>query len=464
MKIPRVLIAAAASGSGKTVCACGMMYALKKQGVRLVSCKCGPDYIDPMFHREVLGIDAQNLDLFFYQKEPLRALFAKHCKEAQLAVIEGVMGYYDGRGIDTDRGSSYEVAKVIGAPVILVVSCKGSALSAAALLKGMTEFRRDSNIQGIILNRVSEMLYPGMKRMIETELSKEGHEIPVIGYIPEHPAFQLESRHLGLVTPESVEGLKRKLQEAGDILQQTIDWDAFWKIANGACDLEEPAETERSTDRARIPVAIARDEAFCFYYKDNLELLERLGCRLIPFSPLRDRTLPEGVQGMILGGGYPEEYAQVLAENKGMLESIRKEIGAGMPCHAECGGFLYLHEALENRKGEAYPMAGIIKGEAYPVGKLARFGYVNLTAREDGVFLKKGETIRGHEFHYWDSTNNGNGVKAEKPDGKRVWECIHMRGTLFAGFPHISYGSNRKFAERFVTQAGQYGKRKKADT
>lgn len=460
MIIPRVLIAAAASGSGKTVCACGMMYALKEQGIRLVSGKCGPDYIDPMFHREVLGVDAQNLDLFFCRQEVLRELFVQHCKEAQLAVIEGVMGYYDGMGIDTDQGSSYDVARALETPVILVVPCKGSALSAAALLKGMIEFRKDSNIQGILLNRVSEMLYPRMKQMIETQLSKVGHEIPVIGYMPEHPAFDLESRHLGLVTPEETKGLKQQLQEAGEILKKTIDWDTFLAIANSAPEMEEYTFENRTAAAGEIPIAVARDEAFCFYYKDNLELLKKLGCKLIPFSPLRDPVLPKEVQGLIVGGGYPEEHAKALSENKSMLESIRKAIEDGMPCHAECGGFLYLHAGLEDREGNSYPMAGVFSGKAFPKGKLVRFGYVNLTAQEDGIFLKKGETLRGHEFHYWESTENGNDVKAEKPDGKRAWECIHMRGALFAGFPHISYGSNRMFAERFVTQARRYGKRK----
>lgn len=460
MRVPRVLIAAAASGSGKTVCACGIMHALKERGIRLVSGKCGPDYIDPMFHREVLGVDAQNLDFFFYQKEALRALFVRHCKGAQLAVIEGVMGYYDGMQIDTDKGSSYDVARTLDTPVILVVPCKGSALSTAALLKGMIEFRKDSNIQGIILNRVSEMLYPRMKQMIETQLSKEGYEIPVIGHMPEHPAFGLESRHLGLVTPEETKGLKQQLHEAGRILEQTIDWETFFAIADGAPEMEQPADEKQTVAAKEVPVAVARDEAFCFYYKDNLELLKALGCKLVPFSPLRDPALPQGVQGVILGGGYPEEHARALSENKGMLESIRKAVEAGMPCHAECGGFLYLHAKLTDREGDTYPMTGVFSGSAYPTEKLVRFGYVNLTAVKDGILLKKGETIRGHEFHYWDSTDNGEMVKAEKPDGTRVWECIHMRGALFAGFPHISYGSNPNFAERFVTQARQYGNRR----
>lgn len=464
MKIPRILIAAASSGSGKTVTSCGIMEALKQQGIRLVSGKCGPDYIDPMFHREVLKIDAQNLDLFFYDKEHLRKLFIQHCKNTQMAVLEGVMGLYDGMGIDTDKGSSYDVAKALETPVVLVVSCKGSALSVVALLKGLIEFRKDSNIQGFLLNRVSEMLYPRMKQMIEAQLKQEGYDIPVIGYIPEDPAFALESRHLGLVTPDGVTHLETKIKRAGEILGKTIDWKTFFRIANGAPKLSEEEGMENIVPAEReIPIAVARDEAFCFYYKDNLELLKSLGCKLIPFSPLKDRALPTGVKGLILGGGYPEEYARQLSENKTMLESVHDAITNGMPCHAECGGFLYLQEQLENREGESYGLVGIFKGKAFPKGRLVRFGYVNLTAEKDGAFLRKGEQIRGHEFHYWDTEENGEDVYAKKPDGKRSWHCIHMKENLFAGFPHIAYGSNRRFAERFVECAVQYKEKRKKD-
>ena len=224
-------------------------------------------------------------------------------------------------------------------------------------------------------------------------------------------------------------------------------------MAKEAPSLEISVPEDEEKENPKVSIAVARDEAFGFYYKDNLKLLERYGCNLVYFSPIRDTHLPEGVSGLLLGGGYPELYARELSENKTMLAKIRESIQNGMPCHAECGGFLYLHEKLADPKGKLWKMAGVIRGEAAPKEKLVRFGYINLTGVVDGTFLKRGERIRGHEFHYWDSTNNGTDAKALKPDGKRSWECVHMQQNLFAGFPHLSYSSNPVFAERFMREA-----------
>lgn len=476
MKIPRILIAAPASGSGKTAISCGLMSAFRESGMNVRACKCGPDYIDPMFHREVLGVDSRNLDLFFSDKEELTGGFIRHTSGADITVTEGVMGYYDGRGMDTDAGSSYDVARTLQIPVILVVPCRGAALSLAALVRGIIEFRTDSNIQGILLNRVSRMLYPRLKEMLEQEMKKSGHEISVVGYIPEDEAFRLESRHLGLVTPQELNDLKEQTERAGRILSETVDLDCILSIAQAAPELraeeEKPAGRDGLTGEKRsVRIGIAEDEAFCFYYKANLELLEEMGCELVPFSPLRDKKLPENVRGLILGGGYPELYCERLSANSGLLDEIRRSLDAGMPCLAECGGFMYLHKEMEDRDGNVYPMVGVIKGKTYPTGKLVRFGYVNITAdqaadsaitperdagkddrrgMESGSLLLPGETIRGHEFHYWDSTDAGTDCMAVKPDGKRKWNCIHMRGNLAAGYPHLYLPSMPEFARRFV--------------
>ena len=308
MKIPRILIAAPASGSGKTAISCGLMSAFRESGMNVRACKCGPDYIDPMFHREVLGVDSRNLDLFFSDKEELTGGFIRHTSGADITVTEGVMGYYDGRGMDTDAGSSYDVARTLQIPVILVVPCRGAALSLAALVRGIIEFRSDSNIRGILLNRVSKMLYPRLKEMLEQEMKKSGHEISVVGYIPEDEAFRLESRHLGLVTPQELNDLKEQTERAGRILSETVDLDCILSIAQAAPELraeeEKPAGRDGLTGEKRsVRIGIAEDEAFCFYYKANLELLEEMGCELVPFSPLRDKKLQENVRGLILGGG-----------------------------------------------------------------------------------------------------------------------------------------------------------------
>ena len=487
MKIPRILIAAPASGSGKTAISCGLMCAFRERGMGVRACKCGPDYIDPMFHREVLGVDSRNLDLFFSEKDEMTDGFIRHTAGADITVTEGVMGYYDGRGTDTDAGSSYDVARTLQIPVILVVPCRGAALSLAALVRGIIEFRSDSNIRGILLNRVSKMLYPRLKDMLEQELKKSGYNIPVVGYIPEDESFRLESRHLGLVTPQELENLKEQTERAGRILNESVNLDQILSIAQAAPELEpeekrsvHPADgygleengltenslmgdgcsvrdgKDRKEGQKRLRIGIARDEAFCFYYKANLELLEEMGCDLVAFSPLRDKKLPENISGLILGGGYPELYGKRLSENRGLLAGIRKSLDAGMPCLAECGGFMYLHEQMEDRDGNVYPMAGAIKGKTYPTGKLVRFGYVNITADKEGEWFLPGETIRGHEFHYWDSTDAGTDCMAVKPDGKRKWNCIHMRKNLFAGYPHLYLPSVPEFVRRFVGRCHEW--------
>lgn len=469
MGIPGIMIAAPASGSGKTSAACGLMAAFGSRGIKVRSCKCGPDYIDPMFHREVLGVDSENLDLFFSKPEELRECFQQHTAGADFTVVEGVMGYYDGMGLDTDHGSSYEVASVLNLPVILVVPCRGAALSLAASVRGMLAFRKESNIRGILLNRVSGMLYPRLKQMLESELKQAGYDIPVVGYMPEDEAFRLESRHLGLITPQEIEGLRGQTARAGEILTETADLDLILQIAEKGAANGETAEEDRSetgdkpvfgTGENRVRIGIARDKAFCFYYKDNLELLEKLGCELVPFSPLSDPRLPDGLSGLIFGGGYPELYGRTLAENKGLLQEIHSLIEDGIPCLAECGGFMYLHEELEDREGQVWKMTGNIKGRTWPVGRLVRFGYVKIMpeeARTEAGYLFPGEEIRGHEFHYWDSTDSGSDCLAVKPDGRRSWQCIHMDGNLFAGYPHLYLPSLPAFAERFVRRCREWG-------
>ena len=469
MGIPGIMIAAPASGSGKTSAACGLMAAFGSRGIKVRSCKCGPDYIDPMFHREVLGVDSENLDLFFSKPEELRECFWRHTAGADLTVVEGVMGYYDGMGLDTDHGSSYEVASVLNLPVILIVPCRGAALSLAASVRGMLAFRKESNIRGILLNRVSGMLYPRLKQMLESELKQAGYDIPVVGYMPEDEAFRLESRHLGLITPQEIEGLREQTARAGEILTETADLDLILQIAEKGAASGETAEEDRSetgdkpvfgTGENRVRIGIARDKAFCFYYKDNLELLEKLGCELVSFSPLSDTRLPEDLSGLIFGGGYPELYGRTLAENKGLLQEIHSLIEDGIPCLAECGGFMYLHEELEDREGQVWKMTGNIKGRTWPVGRLVRFGYVKIMPEEvrtEAGYLFPGEEIRGHEFHYWDSTDSGSDCLAVKPDGRRSWQCIHMDGNLFAGYPHLYLPSLPAFAERFVRRCREWG-------
>ena len=471
-KNPGFLLSAISSNSGKTAAACGLMSAFKQKGKRVCACKCGPDYIDPMFHREVLGVDSKNLDLFFSEEEVLKEGYLRHTKDADMTITEGVMGFYDGMALDSVKASSYDVARTLGLPVILVINARGAAMTLAAVVKGIAEFCPDSNIRGILLNRVSAMLYPRLKAMLETELERIGHrKIKIVGYMPEDEVFHLESRHLGLVTPKEMEDLQEKVKRAGEILAKTVDLELLEEIADEAAvwktEVFEESEKVGSLKSQNYPVkiAVARDEAFCFYYKDNLELLESLGCELVEFSPLRDEKLPDNISGLIFGGGYPELYGKQLSENQSMLTSIRKALTQDkIPCLAECGGFMYLHEEMEDTDGNIWKLVGRIKGRTFPTGKLVRFGYVDLQRNldenqiseikeqmslSDGWILP-GENIRAHEFHYWDSTDSGSDCLAVKPDGKRRWECMHLEENLVAGYPHLYYPSCENFAERFV--------------
>lgn len=454
------MIAAAGSGSGKTFITCGLLRLLARRGLRIHSFKCGPDYIDPMFHGRILGIPCRNLDPYFTDGETIRYLYARGQEERDIAVVEGVMGYYDGIGGTSEAGSSYELAQTLHMPVILVVSCKGMSVSAAAVVKGFLAYKEASGIAGVILNQVSERIYPGLREVIEQTCG-----VPVIGYVPVKKEIAVESRHLGLVTPDQVADLQGRIDSLADVLEQTLDVHRLLKISN---QMEEfaiphvlpgwsPEEIQEKIPKKtpdarglRGKIAVARDEAFCFLYQDNLNLLEELGMELVFFSPLRDARLPEGVCGLILPGGYPELYARQLSGNVAMRDSVKAAVTGGLPTLAECGGFLYLHDSLEDGEGQEYPMAGVIAGRAYRTERLRRFGYIELTASKDQMLLGAGERIRSHEFHYWESENCGTDCHARKASGLGEWDCVHGRENLYAGFPHIYFYGNREAAVRLV--------------
>lgn len=446
---PRLMFAAPKSGSGKTMMTCGLLNVFAGRGIRCRSFKCGPDYIDPMFHKYVLGIEGGNLDTFFLEKEKVRRQFAAQAEGAGISVIEGVMGYYDGVGGDSTWASSYEVAGTVHAPVVLILDCKGASLSLAAVAKGFLEYKENSHIRGVILNRASDEMTQRLKPVME-ELG-----LRVYGYLPDCEEGRIDSRHLGLVLPGERKGLKEQLDRLARRMESTIDIDGLIELAGDSGPLpdfhESPGQkTCKTTSEQKVSVGIASDEAFCFYYQENLMLLEEMGAKLIPFSPLHDKKLPEGIQGLLLGGGYPELYARELSENVSMLRDIRSAFKRSVPVLAECGGFMYLHEELETGDHKTYPMSGIIPGRTFPVKRLSRFGYIEAFSLEDGAFLKKGESIRGHEFHYWDSTHNGSRMEARKPGRKKSWNCVHAQGNLLAGFPHFYYPSNPVLPKRFV--------------
>ena len=439
---PRVMFAAMRSGSGKTTVTCGVLAALKKENISMKAYKCGPDYIDPMFHRTVLGIDTGNLDTFFADADAIGCILARDTKNAELIVMEGVMGYYDGVGGTTTMASSYELSKVTKTPVVLIVDAKGASVTLAATIRGIMEYKKDSRIAGVILNRVSPMFYSRIKHVIETECG-----IPVLGYLPEDASFAVPSRHLGLLQPGEMQKQRDWVETVAEAARKTIDIDGILEIAAQAEMLQIQKATGK-TEKCKFPagyrIGVARDAAFSFYYRENLRMLEDMGATLVFFSPLADAHVPE-VDALIFGGGYPELYAKQLYENQSMRVSVRQALEYGMPCHAECGGFLYLGKSLADAEGNVYEMVGFLDGAGFRTERLQRFGYVELAPQEADAFAVN-TVLRGHEFHYWDSTDCGDACLAWKPLSKqKTYSCMVKKKGTFAGFPHLYYAGAENF-------------------
>lgn len=436
--IPRIVIAGTNSGCGKTTVTCALLQALVNRGMQVAAFKCGPDYIDPMFHSRIIGAKSANLDLFFFGDNTLKYLLIKNSANCDISIIEGVMGYYDGMGLTTTKGSTYEIAKATKAPVVLVVNAKGASLSILATIKGFLSLYPDNRICGVILNQCSAMSYPALAQAIREQF---GGQIQPLGYLPKIQDCVLESRHLGLITAAEVENLKEKLNTMAEQAEKTIDIHGLLTLARKTTALQ--CERVEFPKLESVRIAVAKDNAFCFYYEDSLQALRELGAELVEFSPLHDKALPENIHGLYLGGGYPELYARQLSQNKTMRESIRKALEEKLPCIAECGGFMYLTEAIAG-----YPMVNYLPGTCFDNGKLTRFGYITLKAKEDNMLCKAGEKIPAHEFHHWDCTQPGSSFTAEKANGRK-WDCAVTSDTLYAGFPHFHFYANPDFALNF---------------
>lgn len=438
-----ILLAAMQSGAGKTVMSCALMAALKKRGLRVQAFKCGPDYIDPMFHSGALGIPSRNLDLFLMGEAGVRGSFS--ASDADVALLEGAMGYYDGLG-STAQYSAWDLAARLELPCILVLRPKAAGLTLAAQVQGMQRFRPDSRIAGLLLNDCTVREADRLKPILERECG-----VPVLGFLPPMEQARIGSRHLGLLTAGEIDDLGARLEALAREAEARIDLDALLRLA---------AEKETAGGRGAAPaplcrIAVGRDDAFCFTYEDSLDALRRAGAELCFFSPLRDAALPEGCRGLYLPGGYPELYAGALSANSAMRAAIYSAVRAGMPTIAECGGFLYLQKELEGADGISYPMCAALPGRGFPAGRLVRFGYLALRAEADSLLFRRGETIPAHEFHHWDSSACGDALQAEKQNGKR-WRCGVVSRTLYAAFPHLHLGGELPLAERFVRACLDY--------
>ena len=441
------LLAAPRSGSGKTTMTCALLMALKRRGCAPCAFKSGPDYIDPMFHRAVLGVESRSLDLFFSAPETVRALYAKGAAGHDAAVCEGAMGFYDGLGGVSDRASAWHLADTLGLPVLLVVEPKGQSLTLAAELKGLVTFRTPSHIAGILLNNCTARMHALLAPMLEEETG-----LPVLGFLPKLPEAVIGSRHLGLYTAAEVENLQQKLALLADAAEEHIDWPRLLAL----CEKEPPVlPVQPETPPARVRIAVAQDEAFCFIYAETLETFRDAGAEVVFFSPLRDTALPENIGGLYLPGGYPELHAKELSENTSLLREIKQKIESGLPTAAECGGFLYLGQSLTDAEGQSWPMAGVLPGEAKDAGRLVRFGYAALSADSDSMLFRAGESFPIHEFHHWDSTANGTALAAKKPVGGAAWRCGFVNEHFYAGFPHL-YWAGTPLPQRFAAAAENY--------
>lgn len=450
MDLPRIVISAPKSGSGKTLITISLIKAFLNRGKKVRAFKCGPDFIDPMFHRQILGVPSKNLDEYFCRGDSglLRKVFAEQ-NDAELSLIEGVMGLYDGISVASCKGSTYSLAKSLCAPIVLVVDAKGMARSVIAEIAGFIAMDSEHLIKGIILNNTGLGVYSAVKQEAE-----ERFHVKMLGYFLPQKNLEIKSRYLGLLLPGEIEDLDKKIEKAAGQLEKNVDIDELFRISQTAPALKD-ADTSRSCENhSAVRIALARDEAFCFYYEDNLRLLKKLGAQIVEFSPIHDKALPENISGIVLGGGYPELFADQLERNKSMIESIRLALKSGIPSVAECGGFIYLHESLQTQDGKIHKMAGAIPGRCFYTGKLVRFGYMSLREKKNCWLC--GDEIRGHEFHYFDSTNNGSDAAAQKPVTEKTWECAHISSIHWWGFAHLYYGSNPRFAEHFVKECEKY--------
>ncbi len=457
VKINRILISALSSGCGKTTITCGLIRALKNRSLKVSARKCGPDYIDTMFLRTALSVPVGNLDPYFTDGDVMRYLLASGCKDSDITVIEGVMGYYDGLGGVSTEGSTYEVAGETGTPVVLIVDASGISVTLSAMIRGVLDYKKDNNVKGLILNRVSPAFYDRLKDLLEKECG-----VRVLGYLETLDDIKTGSRHLGLMQPFEIEKLTDKIDITAVSLEKTVDIDALIGIASQAEELrdEMPTELERvmagkeaEAVRKRHPViALASDEAFSFCYDDNIRLLKELGADIRYFSPLKDSALPEDTQGIILYGGYPENHADTLSENTAMLGAIGRAHAAGIPIIAECGGFMYLCDSLKDAEGNTYKLCGCLPGAVYNEGRLTRFGYMEATAFTDGLYGKAGTTFRGHEFHHYDCSDNGSDFTAHKPGRDISYSCMFHSDTLAAGFPHIYAYANPELYLNFLVR------------
>ncbi|SFJ22209.1 cobyrinate a,c-diamide synthase [Thermoflavimicrobium dichotomicum] len=458
---PRFVIAGTGSGVGKTTCTLGLMAAFRKRGLSVQGFKAGPDYIDPSYHTAVTGRPSRNLDTWMCQPERMKEIFLRGSDGADLSIIEGVMGLYDGKSPLSDQGSTAEIAILLNSPIILVVNIQSMARSAAAIVKGYQSLNPNVQIAGVIVNRAGS---EGHVRLVQAAIEQECG-VPVLGWLGRESDIDIPERHLGLVPAIERGELDPLFEKLAALMEERVDLARLFSIAQAAPVLSEPMDrlfVPKEKTKEPVVLAVARDAAFNFYYPENLELLEHAGAKLQFFSPLSGESVPEEADGLLIGGGFPEEFARQLTAQEEVKQSIARRIREGLPTFAECGGYMYLCRELIDRHGQAYPMVGVIPATVKMQNRLAALGYREVLAATDNILLRQGESARGHEFHYSTLTmENDDYPSAYQITGRRgVQKEGYAKGNLLAGYTHLYFPSNPAMVERWLNVCRTYRQQK----
>lgn len=447
----RLLIAGTNSGVGKTTITAAIIAALKRRGQTIIPFKVGPDYLDPGFHSAAAGQPAGNLDSWMLPPAQVRAILQRRVPSSAIAIIEGVMGLYDGRKNEGEAGSSAQLAKITKTPVVLVASGAKMARSAAALVGGYTQFDPELNFAGVIFNHLGSPSH----YQILTKAVKDYLNLPVLGWLPKDTKIVIPERHLGLLPTAEAENLPALFEQLADLAEAHLDLDALLAAAATAGELPAVSETVYSVQQAPVScrLAVAQDKAFHFYYRENLDYLQALGAELLPFSPLHDRQLPPDCHGVLLGGGFPELYAQKLSANESLRRQLKEKAAAGLPIYAESGGYMYLAQSLTNFAGETYPMCGIFSGHARMHKGRRALGYVEVKGTAANDLLPPRESCRGHEFRWSEMEDAGSNYIYQTDQqllrGERIANC-------YGSYLHLHFLANPRLAQRFVTACTQW--------
>ena len=452
-------IAGTHSGCGKTTVSLGIMAALVKRGLVVQSFKVGPDFIDPGHHRRITGRDSHNLDGWMMSRDYNRYLLTHYSRDADMVVMEGVMGLFDGFSGKDESGSTAQMAKWLDLPVILVIDARAMARSAAAIVLGFSRFDPGLPLKGVIFNRVGSEAHA---EMIADAMSSVS-DIPVFGYLPRDEGLEIPSRHLGLVTDEDFSADEDRIAKLGRWIEDNMDLDYLMGLLPEVGNQNSVGDRFGSNTRLdrKTKIGIARDEAFCFYYPENLRLLEEAGAELIPFSPLHARRLPDGIKGIILGGGYPELHCEVLSQNRELLAEIREFGLSGMPIYAECGGFMFLSREIRDLEGQAFPMVGIFPMKAKMEHRLKALGYREVITRKKSILGPADTKVRGHEFHYSRIQDMESGFECiyEMTDRKAVSSAKEgfVQNRVLGSYVHLHWGSNPAVATSLVESCRRFG-------